>query len=590
MSTRRQLSPVWPAPARRRSLAGDVVPQPGRCGEPRSEASGRASPRCNAELSSAPTVLFPAEHPVLAAQRAVNEILDDGVADFGVYADEPCFAWTALPDIRAIAAHILAYTTPDDLTNVLPADLVNAYRAAAKRPATPWHPNPQSKPGLQAPAHAAAAAASVTAAMDILSCSDVTAAGMAMRWLITAVRDHGLTITPTTVVSWGKNTSQTLASTQFKAIAPIMNCSSQLRYRTGAAAPRRPDRCRSTTRRIAAALPSTLWPAWWCRLGVGGRNPGLQRLALPCAVLIVGTRLDWSDAARYLGSVIGAHSAGQEIARFATGPHWPALQVALIGLSDYLADHRTAINYRRRRCLDYTGLLPDGQWGQICRHVESDAAGCVPAGLARLVLFEKITAMPARCAPFASGPRPSQATIDNAALLLTPGQMDGMNGAASEFLNSHKIREPVTWHPPLRLLNGLDLPGRDPRSINRDVLLALAAPRDLFAHQLAHRLGTDAATVRHLLDAHPAPTLSYAARVRRRSAPVMDATRSTLTPEQFVELYVNQALSLKEIAHRLGVSRKRSPGSRKRKASDCGHQVRRRASAASTPPGFMSST
>ena len=325
-------------------------------------------------------------------------------------------------------------------------------------------------------------------------------------------------------------------------------------------------------------------------MGVGGRNPGLQRLALPCAVLIVGTRLDWSDAARYLGSVIGAHSAGQEIARFATGPHWPALQVALIGLSDYLADHRTAINYRRRRCLDYTGLLPDAQWGQICRHVESDAAGCVPAGLARLVLFEKITAMPARCAPFASGPRPSQATIDNAALLLTPGQMDGINGAASEFLNSHKIREPVTWHPPVRLLNGLDLPGRDPRSINRDVLLALAAPRDLFAHQLAHRLGTDAATVRHLLDAHPAPTLSYAARVRRRSAPVMDATRSTLTPEQFVELYVNQALSLKEIAHRLGVSRKRSPGSRKRKASDCGHQVRRRASAASTPPGFMSST
>ena len=295
-------------------------------------------------------------------------------------------------------------------------------------------------------------------------------------------------------------------------------------------------------------------------MGVGGRNPGLQRLALPCAVLIVGTRLDWSDAARYLGSVIGAHSAGQEIARFATGPHWPALQVALIRLSDYLADHRTAINYRRRRCLDYTGLLPDGQWGQICRHVESDAAGCVPAGLARLVLFEKITAMPARFAPFASGPRPSQATIDNAALLLTPGQVDGMNGAASEFLNSHKIREPVTWHPPVRLLNGLDLPGRDPRSINRDVLVALAAPRDLSAHQLAHRLGTDAATVRHLLDAHPAPTLSYAARVRRRSAPVMDATRSTLTPEQFVELYVNQALSLNEIAHRLGVSRKTIAG------------------------------
>ena len=67
-------------------------------------------------------------------------------------------------------------------------------------------------------------------------------------------------------------------------------------------------------------------------------------------------------------------------------------------------------------------------------------------------------------------------------------------------------------------------------------------------------------------------------------------TGATLTPEQFVELYVNQALSLNEIAHRLGVSRKRSPGSRKRKASDCGHQVRRRASAASTPPGFMSST
>ena len=33
-------------------------------------------------------------------------------------------------------------------------------------------------------------------------------------------------------------------------------------------------------------------------------------------------------------------------------------------------------------------------------------------------------------------------------------------------------------------------------------------------------------------------------------------TGATLTPEQFVELYVNQAISLNEIAHRLGVSRK----------------------------------
>jgi hypothetical protein len=73
VSTRRPLSPLWPAP-RRRFLPGEIVPQPGRCAEPLTEASGRASPRCNAELSSAPTVLFPADHRVLAAQRAVNAI------------------------------------------------------------------------------------------------------------------------------------------------------------------------------------------------------------------------------------------------------------------------------------------------------------------------------------------------------------------------------------------------------------------------------------------------------------------------------------------------------------------------------------
>ena len=77
---------------------------------------------------------FPPSTPSWRPSAPSMQILDDGVADFGVYADEPCFAWTALPDIRAIAAHILAYTTPDDLTNGLPADLVNAYRAAAKRP------------------------------------------------------------------------------------------------------------------------------------------------------------------------------------------------------------------------------------------------------------------------------------------------------------------------------------------------------------------------------------------------------------------------------------------------------------------------
>ena len=140
------------------------VPHPGRCAHPAFAGSGRAAPRCSADLTGAVTAGFPDGHPMLVAQQLLLDVISSGTAAFGVYASEPQPARVALADVQALASRILTYATADDLAAILPADLLAAYHAAAAE-----MQHPRSRPGFMAPRSAAVAAAGVTAAMTVLA-------------------------------------------------------------------------------------------------------------------------------------------------------------------------------------------------------------------------------------------------------------------------------------------------------------------------------------------------------------------------------------------------------------------------------------
>ena len=103
----------------------------------------------------------------------------------------------------------------------------------------------------------------------------------------------------------------------------------------------------------------------------------------------------------------------------------------------------------------------------------------------------------------------------------------------------------MTWHPPLTILEGLNLPGPDPsvvvlRDLHERVVNDPGSPGNI-----AHRLGTTIDVIRYLLTDSPAPLLTD---------PQPPVTRNTLTRSQFQYLYQQKQMTCTEIAELHGVS------------------------------------
>ena len=66
-------------------------------------------------------------------ERNVNTVIATETLTFGVYATKPQPRINVLADIRAVAGRSLVYATPQDLTAVIPADLLAAHRDPGHR-------------------------------------------------------------------------------------------------------------------------------------------------------------------------------------------------------------------------------------------------------------------------------------------------------------------------------------------------------------------------------------------------------------------------------------------------------------------------
>ena len=82
-----------------------------------------------------------------------------------------------------------------------------------------------------------------------------------------------------------------------------------------------------------------------------------MRPALSAVLLLVGTRLDLSDAAELLGSATSRHYISKTLQLLQDTPQWHDVACALERLAGYLDEHGTPIDYRRRRQLDFTSSI-----------------------------------------------------------------------------------------------------------------------------------------------------------------------------------------------------------------------------------------
>ncbi|WP_351226088.1 LysR family transcriptional regulator [Streptomyces sp. NPDC002133] len=487
---------------------------------------------------------------MLDAQRLVYAMTDSGTAAFGPYTDHPQSALGALADLRALVGKILLHAPRQSLAERLLADLpINTDELNALL--TPTDVGIQSL-GMHTPKSAAMTAAGVVLAADILSRLDIQQAGTSARWIIQAERESRPSPGRSLLAPWGTGTTEVLRAVQLAAIGPQLQAVYQLRYRVQTFHPgTQPDHIPAQRLR---SLPAALWPELALPLAPPElHDHRIMRPALSCLIGLVGNRQSIDVIAERLGQATTGFMSSRMLGHLREHQQWPDIQAALIHIADYLDTCPAPIDYERRRRLDYTLLLPDGQWFDIARQCDIVRSTGTLARLFRSYVFLRISGLPARMAPSTCTPENNSARSQHAIryLRLTPELLGHLDHAAEGFLQRNRITdEPVTWYPPDDLLHDLSLPGHRPSEIDIMELHRLIRHEEMTATQAAARLHTTIDVVRCLLDRHPAPDTSER---RAWPAPVSDPVREVLNSATFARLYIDQRMSLRAIGELYGV-------------------------------------
>jgi hypothetical protein len=542
---------------RRRTHVVDLIPEAAACAHCGTNAIGRSSARCGADLTAAPVTMFGADHPVVHAQRVVDAVIDSETASFGAYRVCPQPRINVLSDLRAVAGRVLAYATPKELQAVVPDDLRAAHFDVARHKVRRTGiSGADTKPGLAAPARAAATAVGVIATLHALEKSDIAEAGDELRWLMTSSRARGSHVYPTNT-AWGRGISPVLTGIQLAALGPTLNPCDQLRYCIGSALPDHPASSARRASALAHRLPSMLWPVFSLRLSIPNSGQRHQRQALPIALLLVSSRLTLDEAAHLIDAAIEGHAVSRVLQLLKNDDHWSDIRAALVRIAEHLINHRPPIDYRRRARLDYSTLLPDETWAQICRDTGTPGPRVIRGRIARCFLFERLSGRPFGNAPFALNRNEFRGKVVDFPRYFTPELADALDEHARDFLAEHGIgREPPTWHPPTDLLDGLCLPGPNPNVVDLTELHRVMAIERITIGAAAAHLGTDLDTIRFLLENHPAARADSSSETQPANHNAAYRTaKAALSRDRLADLYDIERMSLRDIADAVGVSR-----------------------------------
>ncbi|MFI7611407.1 LysR family transcriptional regulator [Nonomuraea terrae] len=494
----------------------------------------------------------------MTTQRLLLQAIDTGTAGFGLYADDPQPAMTALSDVRALAGRVLALATTQELAECLPADLLEPYNELLSMSVSDVA-NPSARLGFTSPPSAIATAVGLTAAVNILNQRSVREAGQAMRWLISARQQTAARVNPSMLAQWGIGTSAVFRSAQLAAVGPMLRPSEQLRHRVTSSRPDTLEAVSARTLDRSRSVPSVFWPAWSLRISpTQGSLTRLLRPALSCVLLIIGNRLEYADVSRRLSTVVKASRTSWFLQKLAADPAWPDILAALTRLADYLDECPAPIDYSRRRRLDYTGILPDAYWTEICRRTALLPGKGVRVRFARCLLYERLSGLPAEHAPSTfniTGPV-FRAGLTDFATQLTPELVIELDRVADQFLQVNSIHEPLSWQPPNHLLEGLNFPGRDPETIDVNLLHGLIREPGMTLPRAAESLGTTSDTIRYLMECHPAIPVPMTIQRARAVGDVKRWARINLTANEVSRLLEEEGLSLQQIGARHGIGRR----------------------------------
>lgn len=536
-----------------------VVPNPGFCGL---SAGGRRHSRCGADLSSSQVLAGKNMQELIDAQAVIFRIISDGEASFGVYDGSPRPSRSVLADIKTFVVRILAHAKSHGVDNVLEEGDTTGRDATGRLADHLDEPLRwryiRNTDYRTAPESAFDTALGISAAFRVVSATSIDEAAERLRRLtVSSSRGYPAGLRPHPA------DSVLATAINIKACQPYMGARLQLRYRASLPMPTAPEKCDTDAAvraaRVASRLPSLLWPAWSVRFVSGESNYDQRRMALSCAVVLVGAQCATQAALEWLGKHTSNASVGQLLELMRKSDYWEATALAVDRLNCYLHGlPSSVIDYQQRRRLDYSTLLPTATWLRICQETGTPPGIGQKETVARFYLFEVTSGSPARSAPW-ENPYPTigrvfWTRVKNFPFMLTPHLAAALGDEGRRFLAEKKISEPLVWHPPLTLIDDLDPPNPGAEGIDTRLLRQLANSPGASTSTLSRRLGVDVNTVRHHLAENPVELEPRQELSTKRRSLLSTRFRELVNREKLYELYVVQGNSLVSIGRQFGMS------------------------------------
>ncbi|CDO30883.1 TniQ family protein [Mycolicibacterium porcinum] len=485
-------------------LYGRNIPQPGLCATILHPPGSRKSRRCATALADIPTAPMRTSHSAVVAQHVINDMIERNIGDFGVYRHAPQPCRDVLGDIRSIARRLLTEPEPRVLEQLVPSDVLTAHREVRF-----WKRGRGRAPAAQylgrcAPADAATAAVGVTGALSMLAADDIESACVLLRELLDELRAQGR-VSLDWVLAREPLKTPVLKSIERSALEQGMGALREPSYRIATGPTQIPSTHRTTEVDLIHCVPTLLWQAWSLLIAPPQLAQKVVRPTLSAAILLVGSKDPLSHPLEKLRSPLAEARARRAFGDLSHSPYWPNIRAALVRLHDFVADNPPPIDYSRRRILDYRDLLNVEQWLDICKSSGTRLrADCLTT--VQFYLYERISCMPGALANYEWSNSMVAAYARQLPRRLTPELEGALHAHAEAFLRAHGIdTEPVDWHPDVRLVDDLELPGADSMQIDTGALHQLIREDDLSLAACAERLRSTVPHLRYILSIDPAP-------------------------------------------------------------------------------------
>jgi len=550
---------------RARSVRLSVVVEPGRCSlqaPGATNSAGIAAQPCGQDLRAADAVAIPADSPILAAQRALDQLIDQPEAPVTYIGAERGDARAFLDDLKFLAIRILSVADDSDLAPYAPVEfMARRYEVASEARSSALGAK-RSRYQL-APVSSAVVAATVTAAFDVLDAPNVQVAAQRIGWLMQRHRDVGAVTVPTGIVhNWGRYASEGLQAVLLAAMDSYLGPADRLRYRTIG---RRPSLPTLGSRAVAAQrsrwIPSVLWSRWALLLTpVRWKDPTVYHAVASCMLAMIGGIDTRAAISRRLGGVIEGYAVSSMQRRLKRHGILERVARTLEVLAGRLDDEGAPIDYERRRAtfnpFTHPPLISPSEWQTI--HATWGGGG-EPGGNARLrrlqyYLFELLTGCPPHV-----GLGTATTSVDAAGYRIFRRQLtvpvnQALQQHARALLIAHGISEPLTWQPPLKWAPEAEWLAPDPELLDPYQIRRALHAEHATASTVAQRLGVSIGHIRFVTDRHPIDA-SCSPWAFSRAPALKQRHHPALPPSYLRQRYEADGWTYAEIAAETGVSK-----------------------------------